>query len=77
MKCLICGRKSQTNNYCKSHARAYENLLAAYDQWEKALKTSWKGYLREIVNNPLTGELAKETARYLMESGDQPDVKNR
>lgn len=33
----------------------------------KALKSSWKEYLREIAKNPLTGKWAREVAEQLAE----------
>jgi hypothetical protein len=48
------------------HLKAYENIVEKYDFWGKALKISWKEYLSEIEQNPLTGELAKEVANYLI-----------
>jgi hypothetical protein len=36
---------------------------------------SWKEYLSQIANNPLTGEWAKEVAQYLMKTGEQVDGK--
>jgi hypothetical protein len=49
------------------HAKAYENIVRSYDQWRAALLIPWKEYLSQIVNNPLTGEWAKEVAWHLIE----------
>jgi hypothetical protein len=76
LKCTICDRKSNAGSYCKSHAKAYENIVRNYNQWKKALEISWKEYLSEIVNNPLSGEWAKETAQHLMKIGEQIHVKD-
>jgi len=56
MKCVICGRESETNDYCQFHSKAQENIMANYEQWNKALNISWKEYLSEIAKNPLAGE---------------------
>jgi hypothetical protein len=50
------------------HLKAYENIGEKYDLWKKSSKISWKEYLREIEQNPLTGEWAKEVANYLINS---------
>jgi hypothetical protein len=34
--------------------------------WRKALKPSWREYLREIEQNPLTEVWTKEVANYLI-----------
>ena len=39
-----------------------------YCVWRKALKISWKEYLSEIEQNPLTGDCAKEIANYLIDN---------
>ena len=77
MKCAICGRESGVNSYCLFHAKAHGNIVAKYEQWEKAVGISWKEYLSEIVKNPLAGEWAKEVAHHMMSSGEQIDVKKR
>lgn len=48
------------------HFEAYENIVEKYHLWNKALKISWKEYLSEIEQHPLTGEWAKEVANYLV-----------
>jgi hypothetical protein len=37
-----------------------------YDKWKRALGISWKGYLHEIIKNPLTGVWAKEVAQQIL-----------
>jgi hypothetical protein len=76
LKCAVCDRKSGAEKYCRLHEKAYENIVKSYAQWRKALKISWKEYLSQIANNPLTGEWAKEVAKHLMKSGERTDVKN-
>ncbi|MGB9959504.1 MAG: hypothetical protein ACPLKQ_03155 [Candidatus Bathyarchaeales archaeon] len=73
MKCKVCSKEAVENGYCELHAKAYENILSAYDVWSKALGSSWKEYLSEIVKNPFTGEWAKEVAEHLMKSGEIKD----
>jgi hypothetical protein len=68
--CRICNKAAIKDNYCKSHAKAYENLVEKYCQWKKALEVSWKEYLSEIVKNPFTGQWVKEVAQYLAENGE-------
>jgi len=54
--------------------KAYESIVKKYDVWKKALETSWKEYLSEIVKNSLTGEWAKEVAEYLIRDGEKQSV---
>ncbi len=74
MKCAICSREAIEKKYCELHTKAYESIAKKYDLWSKALEISWKGYLSEIVKNPLTGEWAKEVAEYLIKSGESQNV---
>ncbi len=57
------------------HLKAYENIVEKYDSWRKALKISWKEYLSEIKQNPLTGEWTKEVANYLTNTEETRNVK--
>ena len=66
LNCKICPRKPVKNGFCHIHLKAYKNIVEKYDFWRKALKISWKEYLSEITQNPLTGEWAKEVANYLI-----------
>lgn len=77
MKCQICDGNVTERNYCRFHAKAYENVIKQYDQWKKAQEIPWKEYLSEIVKNPLTGEWAREVAEQLIKSGEKTNVKNR
>ncbi len=65
MNCKICGRKAVEKDFCPLHSKAYENIIEKYEFWRKALSISWKEYLCEIEKNSLTGEWAKEVAKYL------------
>ena len=66
-KCKVCSREAyEKGEYCRLHAKAYENILGKYDKWKKALDIAWKDYLKEIINNPLTGVWAKEVAQQLL-----------
>jgi hypothetical protein len=75
LNCKICHRKPAKNGFCQLHLKAYENIVEKYDFWRKALKTSWKEYLSEIKQNPLTGEWAKEVANYLINNEETRNVK--
>ncbi|MCW4053516.1 MAG: hypothetical protein NWE84_01165 [Candidatus Bathyarchaeota archaeon] len=46
--------------------KAYENIVEKFKFWRRALTISWKEYLSEIEQNPLTGEWSKEIASYLI-----------
>jgi hypothetical protein len=54
---------------------AYKNIVEKYDYWRKALKISWREYLSEIEQNPLTGEWIKEVANYLIANEETRNVK--
>jgi len=58
------------------HKKACENIVRSYEQWRKALEVSWKEYLSQIANNPLTGEWTKEVVQHLLKSGEQAIVKD-
>ena len=74
MSCQTCGREAEKGDYCRLHAKAYENIKKKYEEWRKALGISWKEYLREIAKNPLTGEWAREVAEHLNKTGEEHDV---
>jgi hypothetical protein len=57
------------------HLKAYENIVEKYGCWRKALKISWKEYLSEIKQNPLTGEWTKQVANYLTNTEETRNVK--
>jgi hypothetical protein len=71
LKCAICKREAVKDLYCELHAKAHESVAERYEHWKKALNIPWKEYLSEIVENPLTGEWAKEVAEYLIRSGEK------
>jgi hypothetical protein len=54
--------------------KAYESIVRRYDFWRKALKITWKEYLSEIEKNSLTGEWAKEVAKYLTSGWEVKNV---
>jgi len=74
LRCKICDKEAIRNTYCKSHHKAYENIIKEYEVWKKALEIPWKEYLSEIAKNQLTGEWAKEVARYLIKDGEEQNV---
>lgn len=66
MNCKVCNRKAVSKGYCAIHEKAYQNIMEKFEVWKEALTISWKGYLKEIVKNPLTGAKAKEVAEALL-----------
>ncbi len=48
------------------HEKARQNLMEKFEAWKKALDLSWKDYLKEIIQNPLTGTRAREVAEALL-----------
>ena len=75
VNCKICQRKAVTDKFCTVHLKAYENIVEKYSCWRKALKSSWREYLREIERNPLTGEWTKQVANYLTDNEETNNVK--
>lgn len=71
LKCAICSREAAIGEYCKWHAKAYENVTRKYEDWKKAAEILWKEYLSQIAKNPLTGEWAKEVAIHLIENEEK------
>jgi len=65
VKCKIC-TKETTTEYCELHQKAHENLVQKYDNWKKALETSWEEYLNEILKNQYSGVWVREVAEYLI-----------
>jgi len=66
VKCKICSKDVQENGFCMLHLKAYQNIIDKFDVWKKASDTLWSQYLVEIQKNSLTGEWAKEVAKYLI-----------
>lgn len=67
-RCPICNRKTREgDSLCAYHQRAYLNLREKYDHWKAALGLGWSEYLREVVDNPNTGDWVKEVARHLLQ----------
>ena len=75
MRCKACNRETGEGDFCPLHLKAYENIVKKYDLWRKGLKISWKEYLSEIKKNPLTGEWAKDVAKYLTSNEEVKSVK--
>ncbi len=76
LNCPLCGKDSRQEGFCKLHAQANENLLKKYDRWRTSREISWKEYLSEVAKNPLTGEWARQVARYLIDLENHKNVKN-
>ena len=62
--CRVCGMNDK-REYCKRHQTAYENLVRAYDIWQRATGLSWNEYLGEVIENEFTGLWAREVAQRL------------
>ncbi len=75
MNCKVCSRNSVKNDLCQFHSRARDNIVEAYEDWRKGLRTSWEDYLRRIRDNRLTGQWALEVAEYLIEKEGKENVK--
>jgi len=75
LKCKACERDAAKRDFCLVHLEAYEKMVEKYVLWAKALKTSWREYLSEIEQNPLTGEWIREVASYLINNEETRNVK--
>jgi hypothetical protein len=73
VNCKLCKRDAQENGFCKLHSKAYKNVLEKFRIWEAASNVSWSQYLAEVQKNSLTGEWAKEVAKYLIEERTEDD----
>jgi len=75
MRCKTCDRDADEREFCPVHLQAYANIVEKYAVWRKGLKISWEEYLSEIEKHSLTGEWAKEVAKYLVSNGEVKDGK--
>lgn len=65
-RCKLCRRRrEEASEYCIYHQRAYANLREAFEMWRRALDIDWLDFLREVSENPETGEWARELAEGL------------
>jgi hypothetical protein len=70
LKCKICGREAEENDFCALHLKAYQNVLEKFDVWKRASEVVWMEYLVEIQKNSLTGEWAKDVVKHLIKEGN-------
>ena len=75
MNCRVCGQQAQETEYCSIHSKAHANVVNSYAAWKKGLNISWDDYLKEIKENPLTGEWAKQVATYLLKNEENKNDK--
>ena len=75
MQCKACDRETDGGEFCPVHKQAYAIVVAKYAVWRKSLKISWEEYLSEIEKHSLTGEWAKEVAKYLISNEGVKDGK--
>jgi hypothetical protein len=68
LKCKVCNRETEKVDFCAFHFEAYQSVTNGYDVWKKAVGLSWEEYLSVIEKNSLTGEWAKEVAKYLIDN---------
>lgn len=48
------------------HKISYGRLVESFKYWRKAKDISWKDYLREVIDNPNSGNWVKEVASYIL-----------
>ena len=66
-RCKLCARRREKgSDYCLYHQRAHAELQRAYVRWKRALAIERDEFLREISENPATGEWAREVAEDLL-----------
>jgi len=65
MNCPICGAPSR-NRLCPAHEGAYQNLLATYDVWRRALEVSWLDYLERVARNENSGRWVQDVCVFLL-----------
>ena len=75
MLCKICGGETAVGEFCSEHMQAYTNIISKFAIWRKGLKISWEEYLSEIEQHSLTGEWAKEVAKYMITNEEVKDGK--
>jgi hypothetical protein len=73
MKCKVCDIEVSEEGFCELHLKAYRNILMKFEVWKKAFDVTWTQYLVRIQKNSLTGEWAKDVAKYLIEE-ERKDV---
>jgi hypothetical protein len=71
LNCKLCHREAGKDSFCRSHLKAYSNVLEKFGVWEAALCVTWSQYLVDIQKNSLTGVWAKDVAKYLIEEENQ------
>lgn len=64
--CKICGREVYKKTYCIYHHKAYENLVKAFDSWNRGLDLEWREFLKKISDNRYSGKWSKEVVSYLL-----------
>jgi len=65
MSCPVCGAPSE-RRFCSAHERAYQNLQAAYEVWNRALEVSWRDYLGRAERNANSGRWVQEACAFLL-----------
>ena len=64
-RCPICGRAS-AGELCWFHEEGAKRLASHYEVWRARTSVSWAEYLGLVFENGLSGEWARESARYLL-----------
>ncbi|NVM28636.1 MAG: hypothetical protein HWN65_07310 [Candidatus Helarchaeota archaeon] len=69
--CSICERELSSEEFCKYHEHAYQNLMENYEDWQEAYgELTFLEYLQKIIENPATGVWAKDVAEVLLKQED-------
>ncbi len=76
MRCKVCCREAVRDDFCAFHKLACEGVVEGFSVWQRATDVVWSQYLVEIQKNSLTGEWAKEVAKYLFEEENRDGKQN-
>jgi DNA topoisomerase-1 len=69
-ECKICGRRIESEDLCRYHLEALNNLHAAYEVWDSASGVSWKEYLVQLEKIETTGRWVLDVVDYVRKQND-------
>jgi DNA topoisomerase-1 len=63
--CKICGRNIESEDLCRYHVEALQNLHAAYEGWKSASGVDWIEYLEGLEKTEVTGRWILDVVEYV------------
>jgi hypothetical protein len=69
-ECKICGRNIESEDLCRYHTEALNNLHAAYEGWNSASGVSWNEYLDQLGKIEVTGRWILDVVEYIRQRND-------